>query len=540
MLKLLLKSIANRLILLKRLGVTTLLLKLRKGSAVKKLKMASISITSEDFIVYNAKSLETLMQNIGIPIVGLGRVENDSSERFFISEKERRLLITRLNNDKNQSVKVRFHFKESLFNKSIINTNSSWFWLNDITKGDLKRVLKKCTMLSFCFVQAKAKGRVVLGEKYAAQLEIWNKQDSFAENKRSYNNDIAISISDLDYEHIINDTIELKKDLLLHRDETKNIFSVKGPIDLVYTWVNDQDENWLTEKEKYQEKFGDDSCTSTSNSRFTNRDELKYSLRSVELYANFFNHIYIVTADQVPEWLNTNHPKITMVSHKDIFENKDHLPTFNSHAIEANLHRIEGLSEKFVYINDDVFFGTHAYPELFFTGNNKSKMFLSPFTYIPLYYEGKELLPIDASAINIQNIFKKNYNLAIYNKFFHVPFPILKSVMKKMSEEYRGEFESTSKTKFRGPEDISTTSFMYHYYAYLNGDAVEGVLPSEYFDINKIEHLKKLSEYIKLNEDKRKVAFCINETHIEHDMNIDDKVAGFLNKYFPFKSSFEK
>jgi hypothetical protein len=33
------------------------------------------------------------------------------------------------------------------------------------------------------------------------------------------------------------------------------------------------------------------------------------------------------------------------------------LPTFSSPAIEANLHRIAGLSEHFLYFNDDVFLG---------------------------------------------------------------------------------------------------------------------------------------------------------------------------------------
>ena len=59
--------------------------------------------------------------------------------------------------------------------------------------------------------------------------------------------------------------------------------------------------------------------------------------------------------NQIPHWINLDHPRLTIVTHEEIFENKSHLPTFSSPAIEANLYRIEGLSDKFLYLNDDVF-----------------------------------------------------------------------------------------------------------------------------------------------------------------------------------------
>ena len=45
------------------------------------------------------------------------------------------------------------------------------------------------------------------------------------------------------------------------------------------------------------------------------------------------------------------------VTHDEIFPNKSHLPTFSSPAIETHLHRIEGLADNFIYLNDDVMFG---------------------------------------------------------------------------------------------------------------------------------------------------------------------------------------
>jgi UDP-N-acetylglucosamine-lysosomal-enzyme len=53
---------------------------------------------------------------------------------------------------------------------------------------------------------------------------------------------------------------------------------------------------------------------------------------------------------QVPHWLDTSHPKLVLVSHSDIFEDHSHLPTFSSPAIEANLHRIPGLSSQVLHV----------------------------------------------------------------------------------------------------------------------------------------------------------------------------------------------
>src|SRR5699024_5053315 len=109
--------------------------------------------------------------------------------------------------------------------------------------------------------------------------------------------------------------------------------------------------------------------SATAESRFASRDELRFSLRSVEYYASWFNHIYLVTDGQVPDWLDLNHPKLTVVDHKEIFADTTVLPVFNSHAIESQPHHIAGLTERYLYLNDDVFFMRPTEPELFFEGN---------------------------------------------------------------------------------------------------------------------------------------------------------------------------
>ena len=88
-------------------------------------------------------------------------------------------------------------------------------------------------------------------------------------------------------------------------------------------------------------------------------------------------HIFLVTNGQVPNWLDTDHPKLTIMTHAQLFPNKTHLPTFSSPAIESHLHRIPGISEHFIYFNDDVMLGGPSHPEDFKSASDGTKVYLS-------------------------------------------------------------------------------------------------------------------------------------------------------------------
>lgn len=114
-----------------------------------------------------------------------------------------------------------------------------------------------------------------------------------------------------------------------------------------------------------------------SSSRFADNQELRYSLRSIEKFAPWVRQIFIVTNGQIPNWLNLDNPRIKIVTHAEIFTNQSHLPTFSSPAIESHLHKIPGLSKKFIYLNDDVMFGAEVWPDDFYTHAKGQKVFLS-------------------------------------------------------------------------------------------------------------------------------------------------------------------
>jgi hypothetical protein len=167
------------------------------------------------------------------------------------------------------------------------------------------------------------------------------------------------------------------------------------PIDAVYTWVNGSEDAhraevafWQLQQELEgisgssqhhvsgnltEQQLADQS----SRSRFEDHEELRYSLRGLEKYAGWIRHVYIVTNGQVPTWLDLSHPRVTIVPHTVIFPSASHLPTFSSPAIEANLHRIPGLSKRFLYLNDDTFFGAPVVPDDFESQTKGIRLFYS-------------------------------------------------------------------------------------------------------------------------------------------------------------------
>ena len=139
-------------------------------------------------------------------------------------------------------------------------------------------------------------------------------------------------------------------------------------IDIVYLWVDGSDVKWLAKKNSELKKFGKLSDDDAGMVRYEDNDELLFSLRSVEKFAPWINHIFIVTDSQTPNWLNLNNPKVSIVDHKKIMP-REALPCFNSSVIEFFITNIPNLSEHFIYANDDTLFMAKTESGYFFTNS---------------------------------------------------------------------------------------------------------------------------------------------------------------------------
>ena len=125
-------------------------------------------------------------------------------------------------------------------------------------------------------------------------------------------------------------------------------------IDFVIAWVDGNDPEWRREKSDRISGISGFDRVDDREERYRDWDNLHYWFRGVEKFAPWVRKIHLVTWGHIPHWLNIEHPKLNIVRHEEFISEK-FCPTFNSHTIEWNLHRIPDLSENFVYFNDDIF-----------------------------------------------------------------------------------------------------------------------------------------------------------------------------------------
>jgi len=395
-------------------------------------------------------------------------------------------------------------------------------------------------------------GTTVLGSGSACEIEFWHTlkgeggaPDAIVAPRR---NAVASALpAQAEYRTVapiaLNPTMPLDDDRPRYR--TRSEFAVvpaedvRFPIDIVYTWVDGNDEDWVDRKNASLAAFGKEQINTiaTNASRFVSRDELKYSLRSIDAYAPWVRRIFLVTDDQVPPWLDVTHPKITVVSHKNLFGGGGVLPTFNSHAIESRLHKIPGLAEHFVYFNDDMFLGRPVAPTAFFHANGIAKFFPSkaqleagPATVFDA--------PVTAAGKNNRKHIAETFGRGITQKMQHVPYPLQKSVLEELEHTLPDEVRETSEHPFRHPRDLSIPSSLQHYWAFLTRRAVPGSIKYTYADL---AHPSTPVQLAFLLARRHCDVFCLNDTDSAAVALSEQAamMADFLPQYFPFRSPFE-
>lgn len=308
-------------------------------------------------------------------------------------------------------------------------------------------------------------------------------------------------------------------------------------IDLVYLWVNGNDPVWREKHDRYIGKTIEGSSTNCSG-RYTDNDELMYSLRSVERYAPWIRRIFIVTDNQTPSWLDTSNPKIRIVDHSEIMP-KEILPCFNSTVIEHHLHNIPGLSEHFIYANDDMLLTNHVMPETFFDKDGLPIVRFSRRAFKKLSYwirtkiRGKRLTNYKQSIHNAALLVEKKYGVYYNSRIHHNISAYLKSNYQHTREMFKEVIDATITNRVRSSSDIQRNLYSYVLLAEHKG-YVHYVTSKESFYLNIDNHklYEKFSRY-------KPMFLCMNDS--EHANDDDRRIAKeFLERLFPDKSEFEK
>ncbi|ORY63650.1 hypothetical protein LY90DRAFT_642245 [Neocallimastix californiae] len=273
-----------------------------------------------------------------------------------------------------------------------------------------------------------------------------------------------------------NSSIFMDKELK-HNDHFENLLRYNGSdiepewewvknISIVYTWVDGSDINFQNLKAKYN------GGVYKVSSRDRSADELKYSIRSVEKYMPWHQGmIYIVTCHQIPEWLNLHNPRIKVIDHEIILP-KGVYPTFNSNTIELFLDRIPGITEKFIYLNDDYLLNHYIHPSFLFSNDEN---------FSPIIYKNNNTLNISQNSIlnfisNGKKMFLTNCYLTdqLIKKYFdpefkyfyihHSIYVLYRDLFEPFRLLFKKELQSNLSDRFRNHYSIQT---LYLYYAFV-------------------------------------------------------------------------
>lgn len=271
-----------------------------------------------------------------------------------------------------------------------------------------------------------------------------------------------------------------------------------------------------------------------SSQRFRNWDNLIYIFRGIEKFMPYIDKIHLIVSnkEQVPSWIDTN--KVNVVLHEDIIP-KEYLPTFNSCTIEMFIHNIPGLSENFVYSNDDIFIlKPIKETELFEGSTPKLKFGEVPYSLNSMY---KKVMFNECKYI------AKLFG-TIINTDWVKPEHTLNPINLTNSKECYNKLERKildSCTKFRADKNMNQN--IYSYYSYFSKQCKESNRSYKYFDFSN-GIIKVLNEIKSAIYNQEYQTICINDNidfkEMDTTFNIcKNTINTALESILPNKSKYE-
>ena len=326
-------------------------------------------------------------------------------------------------------------------------------------------------------------------------------------------------------------------------------------IDIVITWVNMNNDflkeknYWLNkENESLRKKHYEDEKI-----RFIDNEELRYALRSIEMYFPHFRHIYLVVKDdQFPSYIKKNHPKLKIIKESKIVPT-EYLPTFNCMVIEQYIHHIPGLSDNYLYMNDDFMFLKQVDKSYFIDDDNKPyslhkddkfnfdnpkyKVNLDRYHFLAGYTFNNNILNNIIkkepggryTVLHVPKMFNRTNDYKIENEFKHWYALDYKTIKRSNTKVKNNLYHISSKSKFRKNNNLYLVSVLKKY-------LYNGLYGSKFKKTDELfiplDKDNKITEY-KINFNK--YFLCISMV----GENNKYKYFNFMNKLFPRKSSFE-
>lgn len=291
-------------------------------------------------------------------------------------------------------------------------------------------------------------------------------------------------------------------------------------MDAVITFVNGLDPEW-------RKLYFETTNKPILEKRYRDWGLLKFLLRGIEKYMPFIENVFLVVSgeSQIPKWADTS--RLRIVLHKDIIPAK-HLPLFNSASIECFIHRIPGLSEQYVYFNDDM------YP-------------VQPCTEEDFFVDGKSTIGFKMHIYS-RNLYKKHARFSdrlarvaagkkpspIFIRPQHICSPMLKSACEEL-ESKAGDTIDKSISTLR--EDYNYSQYLFLDYMRHTGRANNKGIPKKHFSM-KVASAENIAAFLRKPTAKM---VCINDVQMSEEkyLRYRKTITEAFEDAFPAKSSFE-
>lgn len=315
-------------------------------------------------------------------------------------------------------------------------------------------------------------------------------------------------------------------------------------LDIVIAWVDGNDVELKRKRHLYL--TGNDASDAVSETRFASNDEIYYNIASILKYVPFCRHILIVTDGQQPEFLNefvaqglcdTN--KIRVVDHREIFAGfEQFLPTFNTRSIESMLWNIQGLSDYFIYLNDDFFFNASAQVEDFLEqdkivtyGHWKSCFSYKTKLKYRQFLNRNFNKPIQPGHVIAQMLGADILGFKEFFEIHHYPHCVDRKILSEYLLNHPTLLETQIKYKFRSVEQLNPISLMNH----LKIQKGEAVLKPD-LALAYLKNAESLDVFIQaLNQDQIKYGCIQSLDQLEaHDAaQVKSAMIAKLGDYLP-------
>lgn len=239
-------------------------------------------------------------------------------------------------------------------------------------------------------------------------------------------------------------------------------------IDAVIAWVDGNDPAHRAKRQRYSAQPEVSLEDIGGETRFVSTGEIYFCVASIARFAPFVRKIFIVTDQQDPragEFLQRNFPGtsigVEVVDHKVLFlDYERYLPTFNSLSIETVLWRIPGLSERFVYFNDDFFLMDALRPEDWFASDGSLVCHGDWFnTAFARFLRAVKPARNGHKPFGFKDALLNAADLLHQRRFFnigHAPRPQLKSLLQTYFTQNPDVMERNMACRFRDADQFNT------------------------------------------------------------------------------------